>query len=41
MTVPAMPGAGFAVVEPEIVFCPQEALLDRPAQPGRPGEVGQ
>src|SRR5262245_7739117 len=31
MTVPAMPGSGFVVVEPEFVFGCLEAVLDRPA----------
>ena len=31
MTMPAMPGSGFVVVEPELVFCGLEAVLDRPA----------
>ena len=31
MTMPAMPGSGFVVVEAELVFCGLEAILDRPA----------
>src|SRR5262245_9970924 len=31
MTMPAMPGSGFVVVEPELVFGCLEAVLDRPA----------
>src|SRR4249920_3556041 len=30
MTMPAMPGSGFVVVEPEFVFGGLEAVLDRP-----------
>ena len=30
MTMPAMPGPGFVVVEPEFVFGGLEAVLDRP-----------
>jgi len=33
MTMPAMPGPGFVVVEPEFVFGGLEAVLDRPAMP--------
>src|ERR1700709_248684 len=33
MTMPAMPGPGFVVVEPEFVFGGFEAVLDRPAMP--------
>ena len=31
VTMPAMPGSGFIVVEPELVFCGLEAVFDRPA----------
>ena len=30
--MPAMPGAGFAMIEPKIGFGPLEAFLDGPAQ---------
>lgn len=41
MAVPAMPGAGLAMIETEIVLGSQKALLNGPAQPGRHGEFGQ
>src|SRR4029079_14259275 len=31
VTMPALPGSGFVVVEPELVFGCLEAILDRPA----------
>jgi hypothetical protein len=31
VTMPAVPGSGFVVVEPELVFGCLEAILDRPA----------
>ena len=31
VTMPAVPGSGFVVVEPELVFGGLEAILDRPA----------
>ena len=31
VTMPAMPGSGFVVVEPELVFGCLEAVFDRPA----------
>src|SRR5271166_1090431 len=31
VTMPAVPGSGFVVVEPELVFGGLEAVLDRPA----------
>src|SRR5207342_2768428 len=31
MTMPAMPGSGFVVIEPELVFGCLEAVFDRPA----------
>src|ERR1043165_3812711 len=31
VTMPAMPGAGFIVIEPELVFGGLETVLDRPA----------
>ena len=33
VTMPAVPGSGFVVVEPELVFGCLEAILDRPAMP--------
>ena len=30
VTMPAVPGSGFVVVEPELVFGCLEAILDRP-----------
>lgn len=41
MPVPAMPGAGLAVIQAETVFRAQEAFLDGPAQPASAGEFGQ
>jgi putative transposase len=32
MPVPAMPGAGLAMIEAGLVLCPQEAFIDRPTQ---------
>lgn len=41
MAVPSVPGPGLAVVETEIILGAQEAVFDRPAQLGGPGEFGQ
>ena len=38
MAMPAVPGAGLAVIEAEIVLRPLEALLDGPSQAGGAGE---
>src|SRR3546814_11317272 len=39
VTVPAMPGAGLAMVQPEIVLGSQEAFLDGPAQACGSGQL--
>src|SRR3546814_4465091 len=39
VTVPAMPGAGLAMVQPEIVLGAQEAFLDGPAQACGSGQL--
>ena len=31
VATPAMPGAGFIVIEPELIFCGLETIFDRPA----------
>src|SRR5208283_2872307 len=46
VTMPAVPGSGFVVVEPELVFGRLEAILDRPGLDRSPcrtpsGEVGE
>ena len=33
VAMPAMPGSGFVVVEPELIFCCLEAVLDCPTVP--------
>ena len=41
MAMPAMPGARFAMIEPEIGFGPLEAFFDGPAQARDACEFGQ
>jgi len=41
MAMPAMPGAGFAMIEPKIGFGPLEAFFDGPAQARDGCEFGQ
>jgi hypothetical protein len=39
--MPAMPGARLAVIEAEIAFGALETFLDRPAQAGDAGKLGE
>ena len=41
VTMPSMPGARFAVVEPQFLFGALEAFLDGPAQASGTGQLGQ
>ena len=41
VTMPSMPGARFAVVEPQFLFGALEAFLNGPAQPRGTGQLGQ
>ena len=41
MTVPAVPGSGFAVIQAKFLLGALETLFDRPAQTGRAGQFRQ
>ena len=41
MPVPAVPGAGLTMIEPQIILGAQKAFLDRPTQPSCCGKLGK